>query len=85
MNGIITKNDAQSFKKAIVLLMKDKKKMKFMGANAQKTIRDDFSVKTMVNSYESFYNNLLQKVKSEKPHGEKVGNEKESRQVNQEN
>lgn len=58
-DGIITESNMKSFHEAIMNLIKNKKKMKYIGENAQKTIREKFSVEKMIKEYEEFYLSLL--------------------------
>lgn len=55
INGIITKDNIDTFMTEVAKLMMNAKKRKLLGKNAKKTIREKFSVEKMVQRYEQAF------------------------------
>ncbi len=66
VDGLIVPPPFESFMKEMLDLISDPKRRERLGANAKKTIRDRFSVESMVHGYESIYKSIAKQEKTKK-------------------
>jgi glycosyltransferase involved in cell wall biosynthesis len=57
VNGLIAKNDLD-FQKKLEYILRNKQRSMLIGKRAKKTIKENFSIKKMIEEYQNFYLNL---------------------------